>query len=118
MAVKNKPSFVGSWAFLLGVILAFIVGIFGLVAEGYQNREVFAIILVVLGLIVGLLNIRGQEVQSFLFAGAVLVIISSLGNDVLAFMPWLKNILLAILLMFVPATIIVAVKHVFSLAHK
>jgi uncharacterized membrane protein len=114
--MKKAPSFIGSWAFLVGVILAVVVGLFGLLAPTYQHKEVFAIILIVLGLIVGFFNVTGKEVEQFLIAGTVLVIVGSLGQDVLAFIPRLNSVLTAITIMFVPSTILVAVKHVFNLA--
>lgn len=112
----GRESLLGSWAFLVGIIVAVIVGIFGLLEQGYMYREVFATILAVAGLLVGLLNVKGVEVQPFLMAGAVLIISAYAGQDVLAFMPWLRDVLNAILIMFVPATIVVAIRHVFVLA--
>ncbi len=75
-------------------------------------------ILVVLGLIVGILNVTDEEVRPFLTAGTVLVLVSFLGRDVLGTVPILGNILNAVMALFVPATFVVALKSVFSLAKK
>ncbi|HLC74110.1 MAG TPA: hypothetical protein VJH20_05755 [Candidatus Nanoarchaeia archaeon] len=99
----------GSWAFLLGVILAVL---FGFVGEATWVPWV----LVLLGLIVGLLNITDKEVTPFLTAGVILVITSSLGGNVLGSIGVLGAVLENMLTLFVPATIIVALKSVFSLA--
>jgi len=99
---------IGSWSFLIGVVLAVILGAMGAITQ------TIAIILVVLGLIVGLLNITDKEVGSFLMAGAVLV--SALGSNVLDTIPIVARILNAILILFVPATVLVALKSVFSLS--
>ena len=99
----------GSWAFLLGVILAVL---FGLLPQAPWVTWV----LVLLGLIIGLLNITDKEVTPFLMAGVVLVITSSLGVEVFGTVAILGNILTNMLTLFVPATIIVALKSVFSLA--
>ncbi|MBS3146444.1 hypothetical protein J4471_01990 [Candidatus Woesearchaeota archaeon] len=99
----------GSWAFLLGVILAVL---FGLLPQAPWVTWV----LVLLGLIIGLLNITDKEVTPFLMAGVVLVITSSLGGEVFGTVAILGNILTNMLTLFVPATIIVALKSVFSLA--
>ncbi|MBU3941041.1 MAG: hypothetical protein KKH88_03895 [Nanoarchaeota archaeon] len=99
----------GGWAFLIGVILAVI---FGFVAAG----EWLAWTLVVLGIIIGLLNIAEKEVKPFLFAGTVLVIVAALGGGV--FENWLKTILDNMLFLFVPATIVVALRSVMVLAKK
>jgi uncharacterized membrane protein len=109
---KKSCNMLGSWAFLIGVILAIILGLFGAITS------TIAIILVLIGLVIGLLNIGSDEVQPFLMSGAVLIIASAFGQQVVATVGFLDNILEALLLVFVPATIIVALKNVFSLARK
>lgn len=111
MFMAKKQNLIGSWAFLIGVILAVIFGMFEL------NIVVMSI-LVVLGLIIGLLNIADKEAQPFLLAGAVLVIVAALGGSVLNIIPVVGKILNALLALFVPATIIVALKSVFALSRK
>ena len=101
----------GSWAFLMGVILAIIFGIFGI-------SDMIAWILVILGIIIGLLNITESEIQPFLWAGTVLVIVAYFGGAVMNEIAFIGTILNALLYLFVPATIIVALKSVFSLAKK
>jgi|TARA_B100000315_G_scaffold214707_1_gene213439 uncharacterized membrane protein len=103
---------IGSWAFLIGVILAIVV------AAVSDITTIMAIILVILGLVVGLLNVTGKEIQPFLMAGTVLVIVSALGQNVLGIIPIIGRMLSAILILFVPATMIVALKSVFSFARK
>ena len=107
-----KGSVIGGWAFLVGIILAVILGALG------PLSAVIITILVVLGLIVGLLNVSDTEVQPFLLAGTVLVIVSGLGGDVFSTVAVLGRILNAIMVLFVPATVVVALKSVFSLARK
>lgn len=107
---KKMGNLVGSWAFLIGVILAIVFGFTG------GLTDTLKIVLVVIGLIVGLLNVGDEEASPFLLSGAVLIIAASLGAGVVATITFLAGILDALLLIFVPATIIVAVKNVFSLA--
>lgn len=102
----------GGWAFLIGIILAVVLGAFGAISE------IIAIILVIIGLVVGFLNITDKEAQKFMYTGAILVIISYFGGSVMGTIGFVKGILDAILYIFVPATIIVAVKSVFSMAKK
>lgn len=109
---KNSGSILGAWSFIIGVVLAVILGALGGISS------TVAIILVVLGLIVGLLNVSDKETHPFLVAGTVLVIVSALGGEVLGIVATVKNILDAILILFVPATVIVALKSVFSMARK
>ncbi|MDP7323730.1 MAG: hypothetical protein QF632_03135 [Candidatus Woesearchaeota archaeon] len=101
---------VGAWAFLVGVVLAIVLGAVGSISG------LLAISLVILGIIIGLLNITEKETQPFLMAGVVLVIVSALGQTVLSVIPVIARMLSALLILFVPATVIVAVKSVFALA--
>jgi di/tricarboxylate transporter len=54
----------GAWAFLVGVILAVIIGV------GEATSTTVGV-LALLGIIVGLLNVSEEEVGPFMFAGAV-----------------------------------------------
>ncbi len=114
MAKKNSP-LLGSWSFLVGLILAVILGL------GYMGKyqETILWVIFLLGIVVGLLNIGSKEVSAFLVSGAVLVVISYFGIQVGIFnevAPSVLNILKGILTMFVPATIIVALRATFVLA--
>ena len=112
--MPKKKNLLGAWAFLIGVILAVI---FAFITGGAWLGWV----LVIIGLVIGLLNIADSEVSPFLMAGAILVIISYFGGGVfanlkIADIAFFKNILDNMLMLFIPATIIVALKSVFSLA--
>ena len=102
----------GAWAFLIGVILAVILGLF----SGGSLNALWTWILVLIGIVVGLFNVTDKEVTPFMMAGAVLVIVSSLGANVMEAVGLLNGVLNAIMAIFVPATIIVAIKSVFALA--
>ena len=107
----------GSWAFLIGVILAVILGI----VQGSTQASWAAAVLMVIGLIVGLLNITEKEVGPFLMAGAVLVIVSWMSGPTFGSLgdplgKWLTGIFAGLMSLFVPATIIVAIKSVFGMA--
>lgn len=105
----------GSWAFLIGVILAIIFGIIS--GFGIGINPIIITILVIIGMIVGFFNISVGETTPFLLSGAVLIIASALGqNQVFGQVPFFSGVLNALLLIFVPATIIVAIKNVFSMA--
>jgi hypothetical protein len=109
---KKKGSLLGAWAFLIGLIIAVVFGF--ITIEGTW----IVWILLILGIIVGLLNVTEKEVRPFLFAGTILVIISALSGNVFATVPYLGAIFSNILTLFVPATVIVALKSVFTLAKK
>ena len=109
---KGGNNALGGWAFLIGVILAVILGLIG------ELSATWVFILVIIGLIVGFLNIADKEVHAFLMSGIVLIIASALGGGVMGAVPLLARTLDAFLVIFVPAVIIVAIKHVFSLARR
>ena len=104
---------IGSWAFLVGMILAIVLGAMNIAGQ------LIPTLIVILGLMVGFLNITEKEVRPFLHAGTVLVLVSYLGGETITTtLPIVANILSAILYMFVPATMIVALKSVFVMAKR
>ncbi len=109
MAKAKKDNLLGSWAFLVGVVLALIFA-FVTMSDG------IALTLFILGILIGLLNITSKQVQPFLLAAVALVIVSSLGQGALVRIDWVLNMLNNMLLLFVPATVVVALKSVFGLA--
>jgi len=111
-AEKFVGRFVGSWAFLLGVVLAFVLGLLG------EVNDVWIVILVIIGLIIGLLNISEKETTPFLVSGAILIVSSALGRNVFYNVQVLSHVLDALLIIFIPAIIIVAIRNVFNLAEN
>ena len=107
---------IGSWAFLLGAVVAIITGAVSL----DNTNPTIASFLVLLGVIVGLLNITTKETNSFLLASVSLVLVAGLGisvfQDVVSIGGYLVSILTKILVFVVPATIVVALKSIFALA--
>ena len=110
MVLKTVRQSAGRWAFLIGIILAVLFGAIGTLSTWVLW------VLIIAGLIVGLMNIADEEVSPFLMSSIILIIASALGGNILDVLPLIGGILQAILVLFVPATIIVAVKHVFSFA--
>ena len=96
---------IGRWSFVGGVILAIIFGIFGL-------SQTIVTILLVLGLIIGLLNVTGKETHNMLIASVALVLVSALGRNVISAIPQVVPVLDAINVLVVAATIIVALKTI------
>lgn len=107
MAKKRSEDHVGSWAFLIGVILAVIFAFFTV-----QAWVVWA--LVIIGIIIGLVNIKEEEVKPFMFAGTVFVIVSALGAQVFVGKAFLEDFLSNMLYLFVPATLVVALKSLWE----
>ena len=127
MGIIAKENSIGAWAFLLGVILSVIIGIstsFFSIPYLKEYSSIIYGILVILGLIVGFsINVSKKDSQSFLIAGAILVIVSKYGMEsVLGSLLGIgvgeiaSSIFAALLTLFVPATIVVALKTLFGLA--
>ena len=115
----RKRSMLGSWSFLVGLLLAVLLGV-GLTGP-YSAQMTWAVFL--LGIVIGLLNITSSEASAFLTSGTVLVLVSYLGANVLDTVvvaglgiDILVSVLNSVLVLFVPATIVVAVRAVFNLA--
>lgn len=115
MAKNNNV--IGAWAFLIGVVLAIVIGLLG-----YLDNTTWMGILVVLGIIIGLLNVGGAELKEFMLAGAVLVVVSALvGTSLMDFeIASIKigAVFQSMIVLFAPATIVVALKSVFALAKR
>jgi hypothetical protein len=118
--VRSRENLIGAYAFLLGVVLAIILGVFN--NSLYQAGELFYSVLVFIGIIVGFMNVRDKDSSMFLMASISLVIVAALGAEPLRYVAMnnyvvtaLRNILTSLLVLFVPATIIVALKTVFSM---
>jgi len=126
MVMKSKENSLGAWSFLIGVILAIIVGastsLLSLNSIQSYSPQIYGV-LVVLGILIGSLNVTGKDTQTFMISGAVLVIVSRFGMDSvtgsligIGIGDVVSSVFGALLVLFVPATIIVALKTVFSIA--
>lgn len=120
--MKSKENLIGAWVFLIGVILAVITGLFQSLL-GLSTSTMLYGFLVVIGLLIGIMNAGDKDSITFLLATLSLVIVSGMGQSTLIFLSnlspvlsKLSAILSSLLVMFIPATIIVALKVVFSIA--
>lgn len=119
--VKAKENIFGAYAFLIGVILAILMGLLQASLNIKESSLPYAI-LVILGLGVGLSNFNERDSFTFLVSSLSLVIVSGFGQTALVYVanvPLLSSlnaILASLMVMFVPATIVVALKTVFSIA--
>lgn len=116
-STKTPAHMLGSWAFLAGFVLAILLG-FGYTGA-YQATMLWVVFLV--GVVVGILNITHDETAAFMTSGTVLSLVAFLGIQVNVFdsvAPMIVNVLKGILTLFVPATLIVALRSVFGLARN
>jgi len=76
---------IGSWAFIIGVIIAVITGL-AVGAMGVEGAEwvgYMPLVLIILGFIVGFLNIGDKEVGPFLMAAIGLLVVGMAGTGLL-----------------------------------
>ena len=123
MPIKSRENLFGAWAFLAGIVLAVLVGVVGIFAGDRTSPWVLGV-LAILGLVVGYF-VSEKNVQTFLLASVSLVIVSFAGIQGLVLDAAIRGIAIgrivsavlgALLVLFVPATVVVALKVVFSIA--
>ncbi len=127
MVLRSRENNIGAWTFLVGVVLAIMVGVFTtLIQIPYlikYSAQIYGL-LALLGVVVGsFIKVEGKENHTFLIAGAIIVIVSKFGRESvigsligLGLGDVVSSIFGALLILFIPATIIVALKTVFSIA--
>ena len=99
----------GKWAFLAGLVLAFVSPLFVQVAWFYW-------VMAVLGLIVGFLNITSEETKSFLLA-AIALILSATSVQGIPLIGELVTFIMSNIVAFIaPAVLVVALKSLFESA--
>ena len=111
----------GSWAFIVGAVIAVLAGVFASTAADYAAP--IALLLVILGLAVGFLNVSPKEATSFIIA-AVGLIVAGTGNlliidtVVAGLGSVLESILTNIGVFLAPAVVIVGLKTIYDLAKE
>ncbi len=113
---------IGEWAFVLGVIVAVVAGI----AINYLGDFAgwIPLVLVILGIIVGLLNIKDKETTPFLIASIALLATGAIStfmliDDAIPLLGTvLSNIFGNIAVFVAPAAVIVSLVTIHKLAMK
>jgi len=116
---KKAETKIGSIAFIIGVILAIVAGLI----PAFSRSNAVITIIMLLGIIVGFMNVTGKETTPFLMAALALVIVAWAGGTVftklgeMAFVGnYVSGILDSIITFVIPATIVVALKAIYVLA--
>lgn len=114
---------VGKWAFLSGVLIAVIMGIVAALSPGGLggSRSWLLFVLLILGFVIGFVNITAKEVQGFLIASiAVLVTAGAAGltntAGIGAIGAIIKNVVDHIVLVIGPAALVVSLRAVYGFA--
>lgn len=113
---------IGKYAFIVGVVVAVILG---LAIKQLQTAEVWLTsLLVVLGLVVGFLNISGKETKEFLWVTVALVIVAYAAKDQIGAWEtevkfvgqYLSGIFSSVVNFVVPASVVVALRETWELS--
>jgi len=113
MAVdKNRVvGLIGFWSFIVGLVIAVVAG---LVLPG---NAVVTLILVILGIVIGFLNITPKETQAMLLAAIALIVVGNafaplkfLGIDT-----YIAGVLAYITVLVAPAAVIGAIKTLWTI---
>jgi hypothetical protein len=103
-----KLAIVGRWAFIVGLILAGVVGLF------FQIEWVIWV-LAILGVIVGLLNVTVEETQDFLLAAIAFALSATALNTIPFIGPVVANVLANLAAFVAGAMIVIALKALFKI---
>lgn len=112
----------GHYSFAIGVMVSVILGLAGAMHFEDTTKLSLMSILIFLGIVVGLMNITGNETKEFLLSSGVLVILALLSINLKVFEqimyagPVLTSLLRSIVYFTFPAVLVVAVKNIWRLA--
>lgn len=103
----------GAWTFVAGFVISLLIGLFANTISSLTLT-----VLVVLGLIVGFLNITENEVHGFLLSSIAFLLVASAANVAILpiFGSTVQVMLNSLVLFIAPATLVVAIRQVFLLA--
>ena len=112
---------IGKWAFIIGAVLAVIMGIGVGLGQAWGSNAWAVLVLVVLGLVVGFVNITAKEVQGFLIAAIAVLAANTANlaaaNTIVAKLgDILSGIVVNVILVIAPAALIVALRAVYGFA--
>jgi hypothetical protein len=119
MAKKSKGTEkLGHYAFLAGILVAILVSFLNFTVLGV-TWNIVVWIMVILGIIVGLLNITAKEVGVFLVATMALILAAaSTSVELNIISEYIGRLLRSIIIFVAPAAIIVSLKAIYALAEK
>ncbi len=110
MAKGKILPMIGFWAFIVGLAIAVIGGVVA------PQNDILIIILIVLGLVIGFLNITAKEMTLFLIAVIALVAVGNVFAPLTAanIGKYLGNMLAYVATLMAPAAIVCAVKALWT----
>ncbi len=111
--------YIGKWSFIAGMTIAVLSGLYSAYTGNPLNNFVTSI-LILIGLIIGLINITPKETLKFLFSVLSIFLLRALGGDFLdtvnIFGPYIYGLINTMMILFIPAMVIVALKQIWDFA--
>lgn len=102
---------VGRWAFIIGLIVSVLLG--------FVTFTYASLVLVVLGLIVGFLNVSEKEAKMYLIAVTALMVVGISGLQALSVLgsvyTWVQTVLTSFVTFAAAAAVVVAIKALFEI---
>jgi hypothetical protein len=115
-AKRSVASQVGFWAFILGLVIALVFGILAALGIAMGAMPAIIVILIILGLVVGFLNITAKEILLFLVATIALIVVGGVFAplNVFAIGAMLDSILALVATLMAPAAVVAAIKALWA----
>lgn len=105
---------IGRWAFIIGLVISILLGF---VTFSYSS-----LVLVILGLIVGFMNVSEKEAQHFLIAVIALMLVGVIGLQAFAvwgtFYSWVQTVLTSFTAFVAASAAVVAIKVLLETAKE
>jgi hypothetical protein len=113
---RSVASQVGFWAFIAGLVIAVVVGILAALGLAMFIMPAIIIVLIILGLVVGFLNITAKEILLFLVATIALIVVGGVFAPlkIFAIGAILDNILALVATLMAPAAVVAAIKALWA----
>jgi hypothetical protein len=106
-----KLDLIGKWAFIMGLVIAVLAGLF--------FQPAWAVwVLAILGVIVGLLNVTAEDTRGFLLAAIALTLSATALNTIPGVGTAFSYVLPMVVAFVAGATIVIALKELFVTARS
>ena len=104
----------GRWAFIIGLIISVLLG--------FVTFTYASLVLVILGLIVGFLNVSEKEATSFLIAVIAMMMVGIAGLQALSILgslyTWMQTVLTSFTVFVAASAVVVAIKELFAMGRN
>jgi hypothetical protein len=113
---RDIKSTVGFWAFIAGLVIAVVMGTLAALGMALGAMPAIIIVLIILGLVVGFLNITAKEILLFLVATIALIVVGGVFAplNVFAIGNMLDSILALVATLMAPAAVVAAIKALWA----